>query len=218
VAYGIELFTFKWTGVSPRRLPFVLVAATLGWLPFGVGESGLLGAGGAVAFFAMVWLTRNYSGRKGTPLRWTRGRALALIAGVLALAATSFSFGLTHPLQAQYVSNASYAHGATTITLQLENVGRSGVQVIGIDVPARRVTETLTEDEAVPEAPTSEGLFKPLAGSTIAGGKDRMAIISIASSACVAHALDRVGVRLRVAGRTVRQIVHLPRPAELTCE
>ena len=81
VAYGIELVTFRWTAVSPRRLPFVLVAATLGWLPFSVGESGVVGAGGAVAFFAMVWLTRNYSRSKGTPLQWTRGRALAAIAG-----------------------------------------------------------------------------------------------------------------------------------------
>jgi hypothetical protein len=217
VAFGIVIFTSKWTGVSPRRLPFVLVAATLGWLPLGAGESGLLRVGGAVAFFAMVWLTRNYSGRKGTPLRWTRARALATIAGVLALAATSFSFGLTHPLETRYVGQASYAHGATTFHLELANIGLADVRVLGIDVPARRLTEALTEN-GLREAPTTEGLFKPLAGSTIASGKDRMAIVSIASSACVIGTVDRVGVRLRVAGQTVRQVVHLPRPTNLTCD
>ncbi|HEY6886431.1 MAG TPA: hypothetical protein VI300_01590 [Solirubrobacter sp.] len=214
VAFGIELFTRKWTGVSPRRLPFVVVAATLGWLPLG----GVLGVGGAVAFFAMVWLTRNHSSRAGTPLRWTRARALAAIAGVLALAATSFSFGLTHPLESPYAGHASYAHGATTFHLELENIGLADARVLGIDVPGHRVTRARTENEAVREARTSDQLYKPLVGSTVAAGKGRTAYVSVASTACVIGSLDRVGVRLRVAGQTVRQVVHLPRPAGLICD
>ncbi|MDA0162201.1 hypothetical protein OM076_18155 [Solirubrobacter ginsenosidimutans] len=45
-----------------------------------------------------------------------------------------------------------------------------------------------------------------------------MALIWVASRTCVVGALDRVGVRLRVAGQTVRQVVHLPRPTNLTCD
>jgi hypothetical protein len=162
-----------------------------------VGDTGLLGATGAVAFFAMVWVTRTYAGRASRPLRWTRPRALLAVAVVLGLTATSLSFSVTHPLEFQTGSQASSKDGETGIWLNLHNNGPLDVRLLGVDPRAEILSESMT------------GAFESATGAVIAHGAGETFWLTVRSHGCAGGRLDGIGVRLRVAGHDFRQVVHL---------
>jgi hypothetical protein len=178
LAVGVEAFTVKWTGVRPRRLPLALVVAAVGWVMVGnVSNGGVLSVGGLVAFVAVVSVARECSVRERRPLNWTRGGiALITVAG-LVLAATSLSYGMLHPLTAGDGGNstAERKNGRAEMSVFLRNEGLLDVRVLSVDVPGMNVTRVRTDNEAVKEAPTIDGLMKPIAGSQIAGHASRAA-------------------------------------------
>lgn len=220
LAVGVEAFTVKWTGVRPRRLPLALVVAAVGWVMVGnVSNGGVLSVGGLVAFVAVVSVARECSVRERRPLKWTRGGiALIAVAG-LVLAATSVSYGMLHPLTAGDGGDSTVAlkNGRAEMSVFLRNEGRLDVHVLSVDIPGVNVTRVRTDNEAVKEALTIDGLMKPIAGSRIAGGASRVAYLTIASPSCIGATIDRFNVRLSISGRRLQQVVRLESPVRLTC-
>jgi hypothetical protein len=181
-ALGVEAYTSKWTGVRGWRLPIALTAATLGWVPLNGARPGLIPVGGLLAFVAVVWIARASSVVERRRVRWTRGRIAAVAAGVLALAYVSLSYGVLHPLSG---SRTNAKPGAVVF---LHNDGRLPVRVLGVSAPGHKVRRVETDGPP---------------GTIPRGGS---AYITLADGNC---RLDRVTVRLHVAGRDVRQSVRL---------
>jgi multisubunit Na+/H+ antiporter MnhE subunit len=220
LAVGVETVTSRWTDVRARRAPLVFAAASVGWVTVASPpNSGLVSVGGLVGFIALVVVARECSVRERRPRRpWTMTRVTLTLVGVLLLAAASISYGLLHPLTAGNGGNstAEITAGRAEFSVILRNEGRLEVRVLGLDVPNSTITRVRTDNEAVTSAPTIDGLMKPLAGSTIDGHNSRFAELTIAPATCNT-VIDRVGVRLNVAGRQVQQVVRFDSPVRLTC-
>jgi hypothetical protein len=190
LALGIESFTVKWTGVQPQRLPLVIAAALLGWLPFGVGNSGLLGATGLVAFVGMVWVTREYSVRERTPWRWTRTRAWSVAATAVVLTAATVSFGLLHPFSVELdITQPQVKGDEVTFGLFVHEDGPLRGHVRAIEVPGQTVVRAEIESDAH-------------------FGSQYVRLTLAAAHGCVTAPIDELLVRGDVAGRNVTQSVH----------
>jgi hypothetical protein len=219
LAVGVEAFTVKWTGVRPRRLPLALVVAAVGWVMVGnVSNGGVLSVGGLVAFVAVVSVARECSVRERRPFKWTRGGIAVIALAVLVFAATSVSYGMLHPLLANDGnSTVALKNGRAEMSVFLRNEGPLDVHVLSVDIPGVNVIRVRTDNEAVKEAPTIDGLMKPIAGSQIASDASRVAYLTIASPGCIGATIDRFNVRLSISGRRLEQLVRLESPVRLTC-
>jgi hypothetical protein len=193
LALGIESFTMKWTGVRPQRFPLVAAAALLGWIPFGLGHTGLLGATGLVAFVGMVWVTREYSAREREPWKWTRRRAWTAVGVSLLLAAATLSYAALHPFSYHLdVQDAHVKGDAVKFSGFLHNDGPLHARVQGVEVPGHRVLALELEPSY---AATDDG--STYVGLTLA-----------APRGCVTEPIDELVVHLVVAGHRTTQTVH----------
>jgi hypothetical protein len=191
-AAGVEAFTGGWTGVRGRRLPIAVVAAAVGWIPVNGEREGLLAVSGLAGFLAVLWVARQYSVVERRRIRWTRPRVALIAAGVLALAAVSLSYGTLHPLTAGGPDRIAPGE----FGFWLRNEGRGPVRVRSIEIADPRVTR----------ARLAPG------GATIPRDDSRLVHLT---GRCAP--LDRVVVRLHVAGHDVTQTVHLEQPASFSC-
>jgi hypothetical protein len=230
VAFCVAFYLTTRTGVRPRRWPLALVAVTVGWLPVTGGARGLLAVSGTVAFVAIVFTARRWALAERRPLRWSRPVAVAILVAGLALAAVSVSYGALHPLTAKSANGRTVAlkHGHSgRVAVTLENRGPLDARILGVSVPGApglRVERARTDDPDRHVGPTIESLMNPLAGSRVKSGQSVIfAYLNLSAAACGGDGgrsswnVDDLNFRLRVAGLTRTQTVHLAPSLRVIC-
>lgn len=135
----------------------------------------------------------------------SRAKVAVIAVTASALAGVSLSYGVWHPLEAGDGGTVPAGPGVYLI-----NDGRAAVRIVDVSVPGRTVTRLLTDAPTGTVAASVDELVRPLGTPTIAPGDSRIVYLAAACGP-----IDRVVVRVRVAGRDVRQTLRLERP--LTC-
>ncbi len=195
-AWSFEAILGRFSG--SRRQPslvLALVAAAVGWLSLTSPErAGLIPVDTFIAFVVVVLVARSVRHRPG--LRLTRrGVAVAVAAG-LALTAASVSYGLTHPLSAENGDQAS-----DSLSFALRNDTRFDARLLSVTVPG----------QGSPELSDWEG--RTLVGMRIDGMGSEF--LTLKTPRCVT--IERLDVRLTVAGREIRQRVWLDQSVVVPC-
>ncbi len=216
VASCVAFYMESRTGVRPRRWPLALVAVAVGWLPVTGGARGLLAVSGTVAFVAIVFTARRWALAERRPLHWTRPAALATLAAGLLLAAVSVSYGALHPLTAEGAANGPHGHWNVAlkdgrsgpVTLSLRNRGPLNARIVGVSVPG-------APDLRVGPAPQATTI-KPGTDLTWAQFSLHTPWCSRVSKGSLRTVQD-LDFRLRVAGVTRTQRVHLSPPLRVIC-
>ena len=208
-AYGFEMLRFRSAGAPQARRPSVvlaLVAAALGWVTVASPpNAGLIGINGLLAFLVLLVVARETAAREPSKLRLTRrGVALVVAAGVC-LTAASLSYGIMHPLTVAIDPSVGVLDGRDVMHMTVRNDGRLDARIQSIEVPGLPVTRVGRDDERM----------TPVAGTRIDGHGDLSVQVAIAQ--CGMSTVDRVHVRLAVAGRELRQVVRLDPPVRLSC-
>lgn len=208
LAAGGLVFAFVVARVRYRPIDLRIAAAAAGAFALTAGYGGE-GSVAVVAFLVLVVLARRGAVRRWD---WTRGRVVAVVVAAIVLAAVTLSYGQLHPLVAR-------ASGLTDgLSAKLVNEGRLPVVILGVDVPGQPGAIARTDNEAVREASDPDDLKRPLAGASLAPGADRWAYVRVPRRSCVeGYPVARVIVRMRVAGREVRQSVALAPDLRVSC-
>lgn len=217
-AWGVDAFLSRHTGITAPRTPLAPTAIIVGWVTVnGASNAGFVGFNGLVAFTTLVVVARLLATRERKPWRWSRMKAvLALIVGV-GLAGATVSYGFLHPLTAGSSQLITTMDGRAAISVSFWNEGRADARLLEVTVPGlptrARIynggSATLEEWDTV---------MDPVAGTVIRGeGSTHDVELTLPNRCLPPRLVDRVDVRMRVHGRTVRQVVRLDPPVYARC-
>jgi hypothetical protein len=200
-AFGAGLVLAKDWGLQAPRLALIAASTLVGWVAVStMADPGLLPVNGLVAFTGLVAVARWSAWRPRLRLRWTPALVVAAVLAGVALAATSVSYGLLHPLRAAVNSgDPVFTDGHARLEIGLLNEGRLDVQLLAVELPGLGVNESLD-------------------GARIVGDGFGSAYVTVAAEEpCVERTVDRVRVRMRVGGVGSTQVLSLEEPVRIAC-
>ena len=141
------------TSFRPRRWPLALTAIAAGWVPFiGPGWE-VLGATSLTGLLLVVVVTRYTSVENRKPIHWTKANKTIVIAGVIALAFATVSWGTVNSLHRTGDFSTTLTIGHTSITklsefrddtfkVHVNNTGPFKVRVLDIK-PAAETSDVI---------------------------------------------------------------------------
>lgn len=208
------------TGVRAPRWPVALIAAVAGLVDISTG----------VAFIAVVWAARRWSLSERSPMRWSPIKRAIAVAVALTLTAGSLSYGALHPLTTLDLGPPESAitlrdGRSQELHLLFASTSPFSARLDGIelvDVERLRVARAQADSEGS-VAPTLEGLYRPLAGTTIGPDGRVFAYVTLMADVCkqpdafMSWTVEEVDVHMRVAGVERTQRVRLARPWQVSC-